>query len=322
MYNKNLAMAVKVNGEVLREIDGKVYLPFGSEYTLYFKNTSTRRVKIKVSVDGQDAMDGATLIVRENSTAELKRFMKNGNMNDGNSFKFIEKTHQISQHRGDRVEDGLITVQYEFEREEPIWYSRAFPLQATNRPHPDSYYSKGLNSGDFHADTITTYSSSVHDGAASMDWSSSLEDSAPRAALNMVAQNTAGITAPGSYNSQQFIKSSWAGTDASTKASMTIHLMGVIEEVDPVVEEIILKHWQKEYGHTDVKVLPKERRVKKVIVEDDQGVHITADNITITGAKVSVAVTTKSQVECSMCGSKYKSGTKYCSECGTSLRIY
>lgn len=311
MYNKNLAMAVKVNNEVLREIDGKVYLPFGTEYTLYFKNTSTRRVKIKVSVDGQDAMDGATLVVAANSTADLKRFIKNGNMNEGNSFKFIEKTNQISKHRGDRVEDGLITVQYEFEREEPVWYTRAFPLQASNQ----RAISKGF------------YSDSVHDGAASMDWSDYSEANAPQmAALNavnsVVAQNTAGITAPGSYNSQQFVTSSWAGTDASTKASMTIQLMGVVEERDTEVEEIIKSHWQKEYGHTDINILPKERRVTKIDVDGDDITISTTGNINVTGAKVAVAVTTKSQVECSMCGSKYKSGTKYCSECGTSLRIY
>lgn len=298
MFNKNLAMAVKVEGKVLREIDGKVYLPFGCEYTLYFKNTSTRRVKIKVTVDGQDAMDGAKLIVNANSTAELKRFMKNGNLNEGNSFRFIEKTSKISQHRGDRIEDGLITVEYEFEQERPVITTTTpyWPKGVRGFEHPQ-YYDNTF----FLADN-SVYSNSVHDGQASMDWSDGA--STGPVSLNAlsvtrshaVPQNTAGITAPGSHNTQQFTTSSWYMTDPNSKASMTIELKGEVESDDINVTV-----------HCD----------GSITASTTGSLHINASTI-----GVQAPVTIKTKVECTMCGSEYKAGTKFCSECGASLKLY
>lgn len=287
MFNKNLAMAVKVEGKVLREIDGKVYLPFGCEYTLYFKNTSHRRVKIKVTIDGQDAMDGRKLIVNAHSNAELKRFMKNGNLNEGNSFKFIEKTAQISKHRGDRVDDGLITVEYEFEKEAAATITTTWPYRTPK---------EWVNSGMAHTQETDNYRRllpnaypvadfSVHDGAMM----------AQTAMLNsVVPKNTAGITAPGSQNSQQFNTTSWYGSDVHSKSSMTIELKGEAE-TDDIAYDI--------------------DGSGSVTISTNGNVHIKADSIT-------VPVTIKTKVQCTMCGNEYKAGTKFCSECGTSLRIY
>lgn len=287
MYNKNLAMAVKVDGKVLREIDGKVYLPFGAEYTIYFKNTSTRRVKVKITIDGQDAMDGTKLVIDANSTSELKRFIKNGNMTEGNSFKFIEKTEKISQHRGDRIDDGLIVVEYEFEREQPVQYMNTY--WPKGRPQPDARPAirKGIYPGDYTSPPMyqfdlsdTTYSDNSAWANASMDWSDGASTgsavlnamaAAPQAANVTRAVAKSGITAAGSHNSQQFSTVSWRGTDSGIgKASMTLELKGEIGDED----------------------------------------------------NVEAPVTIKTKVACYMCGSEFKSGTKFCSECGTSLKIY
>ena len=87
MFSNSLIMAVKVGGKVLREFDGTVALPFGSEYTIYFKNTSPRRASVDVSIDGEDVLDNHSLIIEPYSVFELKRFVKNGNINNGNAFK-------------------------------------------------------------------------------------------------------------------------------------------------------------------------------------------------------------------------------------------
>ena len=81
MFKNNLALAIKVDGKVLKEIDGKVYLPFGSEYTIFLKNTSNKRCRVKISVDGDDILDGTRIIVDAKSTSEIKRFIRNGNLN-------------------------------------------------------------------------------------------------------------------------------------------------------------------------------------------------------------------------------------------------
>jgi hypothetical protein len=40
-------------------------------------------------------------------------------MNSGNRFKFIERTAQIEDYRGIKAEDGLLRVEYAFEKEYP-----------------------------------------------------------------------------------------------------------------------------------------------------------------------------------------------------------
>lgn len=123
VYQNKLVAAIKVNGRVLRESDGTVLLPFGSEYAVYLKNLNSRRVKVKVSVDQTDATDGTWLVIGPNSAITLERFIAHGNMQQGNRFKFIERTADVEAHRGIGAEDGLIRVEYQTERhviEQPI----------------------------------------------------------------------------------------------------------------------------------------------------------------------------------------------------------
>lgn len=117
VYHKKLVVAVKVNGKVLREYydrDTEVYLPFGSEYSLYIKNMENRKALVDVKVDGREVI--SRLIVNANSSTEVERFFE-GDMNSGHKLKFIEKTDKISKYRGDFAEDGLVEVCYRFEEE-------------------------------------------------------------------------------------------------------------------------------------------------------------------------------------------------------------
>lgn len=115
-YNK-LVVALKANGKVLREQKDTVYVPFGTEYTILIKNLNTVRASVTIEIDGQDATENVSLIINPKEELELTRFIKNGNLNAGNRFKFIERSANIEQHRGVGVEDGLIRVEFEFERE-------------------------------------------------------------------------------------------------------------------------------------------------------------------------------------------------------------
>lgn len=116
VYSEKLVCSVKVGGRILREHDrDHVYLPFGSEYSLLFKNLDTRRCVVTLTIDGQDVMAGHQFVIGANQTAEIERFIVNGNLSQGPRFKFIEKTEQISEHRGDRVDDGIIRIEYQFE---------------------------------------------------------------------------------------------------------------------------------------------------------------------------------------------------------------
>ena len=95
MYRDSFIASVKVGGKILRETNGTVSLPFGSEYGILLKNLNSRRAMAKVTVDGQDATDGTKLILPANGSIDLERFIKNGNLKSGNKFRFIERTSKL-----------------------------------------------------------------------------------------------------------------------------------------------------------------------------------------------------------------------------------
>ncbi len=107
---------IKTGGKVLREDGNAVILPFGSEYSVLVKNLNPVRIKVRVSVDGTDATEGVWLIVNPNADLELERFIRNGNLEAGNRFKFIARTKAIEQHRGIRADDGLVRIEYQVEK--------------------------------------------------------------------------------------------------------------------------------------------------------------------------------------------------------------
>ena len=80
MYYKKFAVAVKVNGKVLREHGenrDEVTLPFGSEYSLTLKNINSIKAQVRVSIDGIDATDG-WLVLQPNSSIDLPRLFTRG----------------------------------------------------------------------------------------------------------------------------------------------------------------------------------------------------------------------------------------------------
>ena len=116
-YKDYFVAEVKSNGKILRIKDGAVYLPFGSEYTLLLKNLNTKRASVSISIDGDDVLDNSSLILEPNSESELHGFLSGSVAK--NRFRFINKTKQISEHRGDRADDGLIRVEFAFEKPQP-----------------------------------------------------------------------------------------------------------------------------------------------------------------------------------------------------------
>jgi len=155
VYNNKLVASIKVGGKILREHDkDHIYLPFGSQYSIFFKNLQHRKVSIRVRIDGEDVLDHHTLILGPKQTTELQRFIINGNFNTGPAFKFIEKTQQISEHRGDKIDDGIIEIDYRFEVEPPLFKS-IVPITEYHYHHHEpeplkqwNQYTYSSNTGD------------------------------------------------------------------------------------------------------------------------------------------------------------------------------
>jgi hypothetical protein len=109
-YNKMIA-AIAINKNIVREDQEKVYLPFGSEYQIYLKNENTVKALVDVEVDGKSILEDLRLILEPGESHYLSTRMES---NKHYNLKFIERTNQISNHRGIEPEDGLIKITTQF----------------------------------------------------------------------------------------------------------------------------------------------------------------------------------------------------------------
>ena len=101
-----------VTGEVYSNVGGTVALPFGTEYGIKYSHyTDGRKVKLNISIDGKDVLEGNSLVIHPNTSGILKSFFSTGN-----AFKFIQMTDKIRNHRGERSSDGTISIGYRYEK--------------------------------------------------------------------------------------------------------------------------------------------------------------------------------------------------------------
>jgi len=114
VYKERFVTVIKCQGKILRENGDLVTLPFGSEYSLLLKNLESKRASVKIEIDGKDVLDGCALIIDPNSEIELERFVEK--LDEGNRFKFIQKTKEIQDFRGDKIDDGIIRVEVTYEK--------------------------------------------------------------------------------------------------------------------------------------------------------------------------------------------------------------
>ena len=248
MYNQKLVASLKANGKILREFKDTVYCPFGAEYSILLKNLNTVRAVVNVYIDGEDMVPGG-LVLLAGQEVDLERSVKNGNLTEGNRFKFIERTSAIEQHRGIKLEDGLIRIEYQFEM--PVmstfiktdWQNKEWvPGHWRDKPYNVNGmlrsvdYSAGENTR-ISATSATnatlksmnmSVSSSVHDGMATMDW----------------CANETGITVPGSKSEQRFQTTTIGALDP-VKHTIILKILGETESNQPIREPITTKYKPK-----------------------------------------------------------------------------
>jgi len=180
VYQESFVAVVKCHGKILREQNkSEVHLPFGSEYSLLFKNLNSRRVNVNVSIDGTDILFGKSLVIDANSEMELERFLDH--VSHGNKLKFIEKTEQVSNHRGDRIDDGIIRIEYAFEK--PINYNWTYTY-----PYPTFFSNSTSNC------SLISPETPLYETDMSVNLCSSVN----------LPSSDCGITVPGSKSQQSF----------------------------------------------------------------------------------------------------------------------
>lgn len=253
MYANKFIACVKADGKVLREKGDEVYLPFGSEYTLYFKNENNRKVQINIEIDGQDVLFGDTLLLDAGKSMDLKGFVRDIMGKDNRAFKFITKTAAISDFRGDRVEDGLIKITYQFEKEKSelesdsikreFYFDDVFHKVYTNSHNSNDFkdslkniiadetsHSEGFNR-DLNSENI--FFSSNGNISNTLNTSYTSDDNVKIRSLRSTISNDPGITVEGSATHQSF-STGFIGKLESNKYTMIFQLKGLTsnEQID------------------------------------------------------------------------------------------
>ena len=220
MYNQKLVASIKANSKVLREFKDTVYIPFASEYSILLKNLNTTRAVVNVFIDGENVVPGG-LVVDAGRTIDLERWIKNGNLSEGNKFKFIERTTAIEDGpRGIKLEDGLVRIEYQFELP---------PVNLNN-------LMRGIQGG------WLTASGSTGDYNRSATYSTT---SASLNSMNVTAQaqsftNDIGITVPGSKSTQSF-QTTTVGAMDPTIHNIVLRLVGDLGDNKPVTKPVTVK---------------------------------------------------------------------------------
>lgn len=293
MYESKMALAVKVNNRVLREVKDQVYLPFGSEYSLFLKNLNNRRAVVHIEIDGQNVThDG--LVVNANSSVDLERFITD-NLNQGNKFKFIERTAKVEKARGVGVEDGLVRVEFEFEEERKGGFFLSSPIYRGNH-NVDAIADTWLKGSTYDPNTITQDFFFPQTNTTLCASASAASDFEP-ATLDFC---DAGITVKGSLSEQKFVK-----VDIKTdgvKHVMVMKMLGETSDGQTLLKPLTVN--DRQIFHVDTGDLPLES-VKKYMDE----------------VKEKIRLAQLVQAACTTCKHENSITAKFCSECGTSLRI-
>jgi hypothetical protein len=233
MYYNNFVTVIKSRGKVLREDSkGVVRIPFGSEYTILLKNKDSRKAVVNVEIDDESVAGG--VIVPANKTVELK-----GSLNElkvRNRFKFIQKTKEIQDYRGDRLGDGLVRIEYKFEKkvEEPVWYYTppvtVWPDNGYPKINPVRY---GGGTGVNNSDCVYTCSNGVGLPLGASLTSDSVQCSS-------LPKSDEGITVKGSKTKQDFVYGHTNELE-SQSSIIILHLRGLTKQRTKVKKAITVK---------------------------------------------------------------------------------
>jgi hypothetical protein len=142
-YSNKFVMSVLLNGQPQKELaNGVVKLPFGTEYSLRFRNKNNRRAVVHILIDGED-VSGNGYIVPANSHVDIKR-----HHDVDRSFKFVslDSADAVDFGKNGPNEDkvkGTIEARFYLEKEHPQCVSTSvehhhhhhYPL-----PRPVPYY--------------------------------------------------------------------------------------------------------------------------------------------------------------------------------------
>jgi len=223
-YDNSFVLCVLHEGSPVREINGQVAIPFGSEYKVRLKNKhGYLRAKARVWIDGRKVSGLGDFIVNAGETVDLERFLTD-NLSSGNKFKFVP----LSDRRvNDPTDDNNGFVKVEFYRE--IDYSgfyktpKIVPLTSGDTR---TWYTNDSNTGKSFASrgSSSGMSPSWTGGGVSTTFTSNSCYNGIPISNNLIG--AAGATVEGNHSNQSFVY----GQDFQTEAfpvTLTLRVHGI-----------------------------------------------------------------------------------------------
>lgn len=282
MYKNKFVVAVRNGGKkILREIDGNVILPFGCEYSILLKNLESRKARVKVSIDGKDVLGQSSLILNPHQEINLDGFLEHNIIK--NRFKFIEKTQQISEFRGDRIDDGIIRVEIQFEKEKPK--IEEIIEHRTRIDDWDPYIITCTNTGDYYYDMTE----------------------------NVISNNY--------YYSVSCNNEFQCGVNDNIESKQSPNCV-TNKDLSNVLNDVTYSLSFNDQGITvkgsDTCVLFREARIGE-LEENSTVIVLTLKGNNSKKEKVRDPVTVETCFTCETCGKRSKSSSKFCDRCGTRL---
>ncbi len=297
MYQSKLVASLKANGKILREFKDTVYIPFGSEYSFLLKNLHTQRAVVNIFIDGENVVEGG-LVLDPGREVDLERYIKNGNLTEGNRFKFIERTAAIEDGpRGVKLEDGLIRIEFQYEAPRPVIN--------VNQIFGGLQYPPGVRTSEYRG-VVDKYSTT---------------------------NNNSWIQASGATFSQVNVNGALRGVDFSQNgAAMQASASAAIDKAVPNATELhdgmATMDWMDLHNEVGITV-PGSKSTQKfqhvtmgVMESEKHSMVIKLLGETPDNKPVLKPFTVERKPECVTCGKKNKAHAKFCTECGTALEIF
>jgi len=303
VFRNNFVAVVKVNGKILRENKDIISLPFNSEYSILLKNLETKKALVKITVDNQDVLDGNSLIISPNSEMELEGFMKG--MIARNKFKFIKKTKQISDFRGDKIDDGIIRIEYWFEQQVEEVTKKEVIVEHHHYNCNNNCLSCGLNCCNrkfYWYNGGGTYN--IGSAAGTLRSSNNIGVSDHTCGVFTQLGNSSNIASQSGETFAYYSGNINAGINSNNESHNVSAEMWTDDGITVKGSQV-----NQQFNYGLIGDLEKNSRV----------IILKLIGTTESGNTITKPVTVKSKKTCNICGKKSKSNIKFCSNCGTFL---
>ena len=223
---------------------------------------------------------------------------------DNRAFKFITKTQEISDFRGDKIEDGLIKITYQFEKEvtkyDAINHHHHDKWDGTYYPPGSPWFGTTSNNGPLMG---KIYTSNMNQNSLFRDMKFS--DSSLKGETNIGATNAVfGAKAVNLSTTRTAIGASYSTN--TTAQSVVSNDPGITVEGSAT---------KQSFQHGYIGALEDKKHT--MVFQLKSLVETGEDE----SAAISEAVTVKSKKQCPSCGKKWKSAFEYCPNDGTFLRF-